>query len=531
MDLIKTLLVYMMMVVSASTDAAPAVTPPPDAFQPTATPYVTMAPTAVPTPVPTATPVPYTTLYVNDRGEAVKKLQRRLAELGYLTGKIDGIYGQQTKKAVERFQYYNGLTVDGIAGKVTQTLLFESRSVVTAPPEITVGPSPTPAVPASVNVPVYYVDQNGRLLTQLTMTCYGTTTIYANSNNVSADYALESSGAVVVTIKNGVASPSSVTFRYRQKVTPSPAPSTVTIPVYYLTEQGSVLYQTSATLTRGYTSNVLVSTNLVSSDYELISNGRVPVTVNAQGVASPSSVVFTFRRKATPVPTQAPTPVPTHQEVMIYYVTEDDVLITQEVRILPVNQVSVVAPNPALEPLGCTLISTPTVTVSITAQGVQRPERIAFRYKPIPQATATPAPTWIPVVAVSRAPVIIPQETPVPAPVLEQVGGALLINGQEHPIAWYMNEKQEIFVSLTLLAEAAGWQLVPPQAEPFMIGDYEVTAHFDENSLYALTVNQEDQQELACFWQGDLFISHLFLEKLAIQMLPGENVLEIILAE
>ena len=42
---------------------------------------------------------------------------------------------------------------------------------------------------------------------------------------------------------------------------------------------------------------------------------------------------------------------------------------------------------------------------------------------------------------------------------------------------------------------------------------------------------EEDLQELACFWQGDLFVSHLFLEKLAIQMLPGENVLEIILAE
>ena len=78
MDLIKTLLVYMIMLVSAGTEAAPAVTPiPPDQI-PTPSPYVTQAPTLAPTVVPTATPSPYTTLYVGDRGESVKKVQRRL---------------------------------------------------------------------------------------------------------------------------------------------------------------------------------------------------------------------------------------------------------------------------------------------------------------------------------------------------------------------------------------------------------------------------------------------------------------------
>jgi len=415
-------------------------------------------------------------------------------------------------------------------------MLFESRSVVTAPPEITVGPSPTPAIPASVNVPVYYVDQNGRLLTQLTMTCYSTTTIYANSNNVSADYVLESSGAVTVTVKNGIASPSSVTFRYRQKVTPSPAPSTVTIPVYYLTEQGSVLYQTSATLTRGYTSNVLVSTNLVSSDYELISSSRVPVTVSAQGVASPSSVVFTFRRKATPVPTQAPTPVPSHKEVMVYYVTEDDVLITQEVRLLPVNQVSVVAPNPALEPLGCTLISTPTVTVSITAQGVQRPERIAFRYKPIPQATATPAPTKVPTLIVAtRPPMLAPQATAVPAELtqLEIAGLTGRINGQDQKMVWYADEQGEIFVSLLKLAEAAGWQYDPnPETTtPFWVADCEVLAVHTPDGLQMLTINGQHHLEKGRIWKEELMVSLNFLTELKIQAFPEGDTLNLFLPE
>ena len=111
MDLLKTLLVYMMLVLGSATEAGPAATPPP--ALPTATPrvfviatpytHVTPAPTAVPTAVPTlaptAVPTAYTTLYVGDRGEDVRKLQRRLAELGYLTDKIDGVFGQNTKRA------------------------------------------------------------------------------------------------------------------------------------------------------------------------------------------------------------------------------------------------------------------------------------------------------------------------------------------------------------------------------------------------------------------------------------------------
>ena len=156
MDLIKTLLVYMMLVVGAATDAAPAVVPPTENL-PTPTPYVTSVPTLVPTLIPTQapapTPVPYTALYVGDRGEDVRKLQRRLAELGYLTDKIDGIYGQNTKRAVERFQYYNNLKVDGIAGKETQTLLYESPPVIPGPPDVTVAPTPTATPPVAVIVP------------------------------------------------------------------------------------------------------------------------------------------------------------------------------------------------------------------------------------------------------------------------------------------------------------------------------------------------------------------------------------------
>ena len=49
-----------------------------------------------------------------------KQRQNLLAYLGYYLGDIDGIYGQQTKEAVERFQEaFGGIVVDGLAGDET----------------------------------------------------------------------------------------------------------------------------------------------------------------------------------------------------------------------------------------------------------------------------------------------------------------------------------------------------------------------------------------------------------------------------
>ena len=56
---------------------------------------------------------------VGSRGTEVKQIQLRLQELGYNPGKADGIYGEQTKQAVVKFQRDNGLAQDGIAGPNT----------------------------------------------------------------------------------------------------------------------------------------------------------------------------------------------------------------------------------------------------------------------------------------------------------------------------------------------------------------------------------------------------------------------------
>lgn len=53
-----------------------------------------------------------------------KQRQNLLAYLGYYSGDIDGIYGQQTKAAVERFQEaFGGIAVDGLAGDETDKAL------------------------------------------------------------------------------------------------------------------------------------------------------------------------------------------------------------------------------------------------------------------------------------------------------------------------------------------------------------------------------------------------------------------------
>ena len=175
MDLLKTLLIYMTVTFTSAVEntSAPSVTPVPTpppvpteaivetitvlpsvAAQVTPRPEATVSVT--PEPVPTITPnmKGYHNLIQGDRGDEVRRLQERLIELGYLPeGSADGAYGGQTRNAVRRFQYYNSLTVDGIAGRATQTNLFENPDVRPYPTE---APSETPepvVLPTETPVP------------------------------------------------------------------------------------------------------------------------------------------------------------------------------------------------------------------------------------------------------------------------------------------------------------------------------------------------------------------------------------------
>ncbi len=159
MDFMRTLLAYMaatlLVAVESTATPGPAPTPSPipeGVTTPAIVETITEAPTETPEPTVSVTPVPVPTITANTKayhnlaqgakGAEVRKLQEKLIELGYLPeGAADGAYGGQTRNAVRRFQYYNSLTVDGVAGRITQTNLFENPDIVPMP---TATPSPTP---------------------------------------------------------------------------------------------------------------------------------------------------------------------------------------------------------------------------------------------------------------------------------------------------------------------------------------------------------------------------------------------------
>ena len=73
-------------------------------------------------------------------GLEVRKLQARLAELGYYAGGVDGIYGETTANAVKTFQRNNGLSGDGQAGEQTQKKLYAATANYADHPVATADP-------------------------------------------------------------------------------------------------------------------------------------------------------------------------------------------------------------------------------------------------------------------------------------------------------------------------------------------------------------------------------------------------------
>ena len=120
------------------------------------------------TPKPTAVPKVtgdasgYGSVGGNSSQQDVRKVQRRLAELGWLGERnVTGQYDDATRRAVRDFQRYinqnynpaTRLDVDGVAGPKTQQWLYQVNAVKpTATPRVTTAPRPTPTPRAKVTV-------------------------------------------------------------------------------------------------------------------------------------------------------------------------------------------------------------------------------------------------------------------------------------------------------------------------------------------------------------------------------------------
>lgn len=85
------------------------------------------------------------------RGDDIAVLQRRLSELGFHSGRVDGIFGPDTEEAVTAFQRNTALVTDGVAGpdviaqlrrlgpgkgSVTKALLTERLALLDASHEL-----------------------------------------------------------------------------------------------------------------------------------------------------------------------------------------------------------------------------------------------------------------------------------------------------------------------------------------------------------------------------------------------------------
>lgn len=78
----------------------------------------------------TPTPTP-NSIQLGWNGQEVRDLQKRLKELGFYSGSVDGDFGAATDAAVKAFQKANGLAADGKAGKKTLEKM-NSAGAVTA---------------------------------------------------------------------------------------------------------------------------------------------------------------------------------------------------------------------------------------------------------------------------------------------------------------------------------------------------------------------------------------------------------------
>lgn len=99
------------------------------------------------------------TLRVGSQGERVSELQATLRLLGFYSGAIDGVYNENTAKAVSQFKQAAGLTPDGVVDIATWQRLFPNQMMGT----------PTASLPNSTIIPPTNLTNNFPVPTQPTL--------------------------------------------------------------------------------------------------------------------------------------------------------------------------------------------------------------------------------------------------------------------------------------------------------------------------------------------------------------------------
>ncbi|CAD5949160.1 N-acetylmuramoyl-L-alanine amidase CwlM [Planktothrix tepida] len=95
---------------------------------------------------------PLSTVYFGDSGAEVRKIQRRLRELNYYNGPINGFFDTATQEALICFQRSSGITATGIAGPTTQTYLFNIQPLSATPTRTVLVAQMAPPISGSTNI-------------------------------------------------------------------------------------------------------------------------------------------------------------------------------------------------------------------------------------------------------------------------------------------------------------------------------------------------------------------------------------------
>ncbi len=168
----------------------------------------------------------YALLKLGASGMEVRKLQARLAELGYYAGGVDGIYGETTATAVKAFQRNNGLSGDGQAGEQTQKKLYSTTANYANHPVATADPGASRSLELGMTGnDVYALQQRLIELRYLTGVADGVfgeetqiaLTAFQKNNNLTAD-----GKAGAATLRKLAGSVKAAT-----RATPTPVPSGV----------------------------------------------------------------------------------------------------------------------------------------------------------------------------------------------------------------------------------------------------------------------------------------------------------------
>lgn len=276
---------------------------------------VTPSPT---TSSPIATP-PGVTVRQGDESAAAKAVQKRLKELGYLSGTADGKFGNASVTALIAFQSRHGLTQDGVAGTATQNLLFSSAALPAAG-EVTPIPTSTPLTEQNV-----IVIQRGTRGVQVLNLQKRLTELGYYTAKMDSDYEAADIAAVKEFQKNNGLKADGIAGYETQRIlysgsavpgsafTPSPSPAPTPTPDLSTLRQGNTGNEVKALQQRLYQLGYLAGKadgNFGSGTAMAVLAFQKANGLNQDGVAGPTTLSKLYSTGAMPNPTASPSPSP-----------------------------------------------------------------------------------------------------------------------------------------------------------------------------------------------------------------------------